>query len=289
MSFSSRLTSGSSSRSWGEGRPSIHSMTCVKAMRARSSGLASRTARPEEEGKGLVQRRCWEGAVTHIDRERADGRRRELRAMVSCGSDVLTDGELLELVLARTLTRQDPGPLRDRLLSRFTSFAGVMGATAGELRQVQGVTPAIASDLLLVGVAMRRTAAGACMGRAVLSSWAAVQAYLRVTQGHRTIEVFGVLLLDIRNQLIADEELWSGTINHAPAYPREIMRLALERGAANLLLYHRHPSGDPSPSRADIDMTRQIIEAGRTLSVGVHDHIIVGATSVASFKALGLI
>lgn len=125
--------------------------------------------------------------------------------------------------------------------------------------------------------------------RNVIASWSALLGYVRVALSHEPREQFRVLFLDKKNQLIADEQMNQGTVDHAPVYPREVMRRALELSASALILVHNHPSGDPTPSPADIDMTRQIVEAGRSLKVAVHDHLVVGREGVASFKALGLI
>ncbi len=157
-----------------------------------------------------------------------------------------------------------------------------------ELKAVKGVGAALALDLKLIHEATARMGRGEVARRTVISSWSALLAYARVAMAHAPREQFRVLFLDKKNQLIADEVMGHGTIDHAPVYPREVMRRALEVSASAVILVHNHPSGDPTPSAADIDMTRQVVEAGKPLKIAVHDHLVVGAQGVASFKALGL-
>ncbi len=174
------------------------------------------------------------------------------------------------------------------LLARFGSLSGVLSATLEELKTVKGVGEAVALDLKLVQELALRVGRDAVAKRPVISSWSALLAYVRVALQHEAREQFRVIFLDKKNQLIADEVMARGTVDHAPVYPREVMRRALELSACAVILVHNHPSGDPSPSRADIDITRQVVEAGKPLGVVVHDHLVVGRDGVASFKALGL-
>jgi len=146
----------------------------------------------------------------------------------------------------------------------------------------------LALDLKLLHEATLRTAREQVVRRPVISSWTALLAYVKTALAHETREQFRVLFLDKKNQLIADEVMNRGTVDHAPVYPREVVRRALELSAKSMIIVHNHPSGDPTPSRPDIDMTRQIIEAARALGLSVHDHLIVGRDGVASFKQLGL-
>ncbi|MGI9168902.1 MAG: RadC family protein, partial [Caulobacteraceae bacterium] len=212
-----------------------------------------------------------------------------LRERASMSFDALPDYELLELLLARALPRGDVKPTAKTLLARFGGLAGVLGAGTQELNAVSGVGASAALDLKLVHEATVRMGRGEVRGRTVISSWSALLAYARVAMAHEAREQFRVLFLDKKNQLIKDEVMNRGTVDHAPVYPREIMRLALELSASAVILVHNHPSGDPTPSAADIDMTRQMIDAGRPLKIAVHDHLVVGREGVASFKALGLI
>ena len=154
---------------------------------------------------------------------------------------------------------------------------------------MRGVGDAAALDLRLVQEAALRAAREQAARRTVISSWSALLAYVKTALAHEPREQVRVLFLDKKNQLIADEIVGEGTVDHAPVYPRELMRRALELSASALILVHNHPSGDPSPSSADVEITRQIVEAGRRLRISVHDHLVVGRAGIASFKALGLL
>ena len=209
--------------------------------------------------------------------------------MKAGGFDPVPDYELLELILFRTFPRGDVKPLAKRLLSRFGSLAGVFGASVAELCTVRGVGEAAALDLQSVQEAALRIARAPVARRTVISSWSALIAYVRVALAHEAREQYRVRFLDRKNQLIADEVMGQGTVDHAPVYPREVMRRALELSASSIILVHNHPSGDPTPSGADVQMTKQVIEAGKALNVSVHDHLVVGRDGVASLKGLGLI
>jgi DNA repair protein RadC len=217
------------------------------------------------------------------------GHRERLRdRAVAGGLGALPDYELLELFLYRSIPKRDIKPLAKALLARFGSLAGVLGASAAELKTVKGVGEAVALDLKLLQEATLRVGREAVGKRAVIASWSALLAYVKTALAHEAREQFRVLFLDKKNQLIADEVMGHGTVDHAPVYPREVARRALELSASAVILVHNHPSGDPQPSAADIDMTRQVIEAGRALRISIHDHLIVGRDGVASLKALGL-
>ena len=207
---------------------------------------------------------------------------------VAGGLPALPDYEVVELLLFRSVPRGDVKPLAKQLLARFGSLGAVLGATAADLRIVAGVGEAVALDLKLIHEVALRTAREQVVRRPVISSWAALLAYVKTALAHETREQFRVLFLDKKNQLIADETMNQGTVDHAPVYPREVVRRALEFSASAVILVHNHPSGDPTPSQADIDMTRQIAEAARHLRITIHDHLVVGRDGVASFKALGL-
>ena len=217
------------------------------------------------------------------------GHRQRLRTRAAISFAALPDYELLELLLARSLPRVDLKPIAKALLARFGGLAGVLGAEREELRTVPGVGIGVALDLKLLHEAMVRTARGEIRKRTVITSWNALLAYARVTMAGAPREQIRVMFLDKKNQLIADEVMNEGTVDHAPVYPREVMRRALELSASAVILAHNHPSGDPTPSTADVEMTRQVIDAGRPLRITVHDHIVVGRDGVASLKALGLI
>jgi DNA repair protein RadC len=231
----------------------------------------------------------WPPAPRPAARPHHLGHRERLRARAGLGGTAaLPDYEVLELLLFRSIPRGDVKPLAKQLLTRFGSVAGVLGASVEELKTVKGVGAALALDLKLVHEIGLRAAREAVARRAVISSWSALLAYVKTALAHEAREQFRVLFLDKKNQLIADEALGHGTVDHAPVYPREVVRRALELSASAMILVHNHPGGDPTPSVADIEMTRQVIEAGRALRISVHDHLVVGRFGTASFKALGL-
>jgi DNA repair protein RadC len=218
------------------------------------------------------------------------GHRERLRERAAIqGHDALPDYELLELLLYRSIRQGDTKPLAKALLARFGSFAEVLGAPEHLLREVKGVGEAVAADLKSVAAAGRRMARSAVVGRTVLGSWTQVLDYCRAAMAFEPREQFRILFLDKKNQLIGDEVQQTGTVDHTPVYPREVLRRAIELSATAIILVHNHPSGDPTPSRADIDMTKAVIEALRPLGISVHDHIIVGRNGNASLKGLQLI
>lgn len=210
----------------------------------------------------------------------------ELRERAAAyGLQTLAEAETLELYLCR-ITPADARALAEALLARFGCLPRVLGATIAELRQV--VDPATAVDLKLLHETTRRILAFPILKRCVLSSWSAVYAYLKLSLAGQAHETFRVLYLDKANQLIADALMGEGTVDHAPVYPREVMRRALELSASACCLVHNHPSGGANPSAADIEITRRVVEAGKALGVAVHDHFLVAGEEVVSFKALGL-
>ena len=218
-----------------------------------------------------------------------DHRSRLRERFVSGGPEAVPDYELLELVLFRAIPRQDVKPLARRLIERFGSFAAVMTAPPARLAEVHGIGAAVVTEIKIVEAAAARLARGRVMQRPVMSSWDAVLAYLRCAMSHSGTERFRVLFLDRRNALIADEVQGSGTVDHVPVYPREVMKRALELGASALILAHNHPSGDPTPSAADIEMTLRIETAARALDLALHDHIVVGDGREVSMRAEGYI
>lgn len=217
------------------------------------------------------------------------GHRERLRERATAGGlAALPDYEVLELLLFRSIPRGDVKPLAKQLLARFGSLGAVLGASPQDLRTIPGVGEAVALDLKLLHEASLRTAREQVARRPVISSWSALLDYTKTALAHEAREQFRVLFLDRKNQLIADEVLGHGTVDHAPVYPREVVRRALELSSSAIILVHNHPSGDPTPSSADVDMTRQVVDAARPLRISVHDHLVVGRHGVASFKALGL-
>lgn len=218
------------------------------------------------------------------------GHRERLRTRFrDAGMDALSDYEMLELLLFRALPRRDVKPLAKELLATFGSFAEVISAPAPRLGEVKGLGAAAITELKIVQAAASRLAKGAVQKRPVLSSWSAVLDYCRTAMAFADREQLRVLFLDKRNQLIADEVQQTGTVDHTPVYPREVVKRALELSATAIILVHNHPSGDPTPSRADIQMTQSIIDIARPLGIEVHDHIIVGKDGHTSFKGLKLI
>lgn len=218
------------------------------------------------------------------------GHRDRLRErFTEIGGDTLPDYELLELVLFRSIPRRDVKPVAKELIKRFGTFAEVLAAAPARLMEVDGIGAAVVTDLKIVEASGRRLVKGAVAKRPVLSSWTAVLDYCRAAMAFMDKEQFRLLFLDKRNSLIADEVQQSGTVDHTPVYPREVVKRALELSASGLILVHNHPSGDPTPSPADIKMTRDIIEVAKPLGIVVHDHIIVGREGHASLKGLRLI
>lgn len=226
------------------------------------------------------------------------GHRERLRERArGAGLSHLPDYELLELFLFRSQPQGDVKPIAKALLTRFGSLAAVLAASVEDLMTVRaedsrgrskGVGAETALDLTALHEISRRLALEEANKRTVISSWTALLAYVRLSLQHEPREQFRVLYLDKKNQLILDEIQNRGTVDHAPVYPREVVRRALELSASAMIIVHNHPSGDPTPSRADIDMTRQVVEAARALGLQIHDHLIVGREGVASFKQLGL-
>lgn len=217
------------------------------------------------------------------------GHRDRLRErFLKAGGEALADYELLELFLYRSIPRRDVKPLAKALISAFGDLGGVASAPLDRLTALDGVSDRIAADLKLLAALAERMAREQVIDRPVLSSWSALVAYCRTALQHERAEQFRVLFLDRKNRLIADEILGRGTVDHAPVYPREVMRRALALDAGALILVHNHPSGDPTPSGADIEMTRAIAAAGKPFSILVHDHLVVGRESTASFRSLGL-
>ena len=226
------------------------------------------------------------------------GHRERLRERaIEVGLANLPDYELLELFLFRSQPQGDVKPLAKALLDRFGSMSGVMAASledmltvrAADIKgQMRGVGKQTALDLCALQEVTRRAALDEVAKRPVIASWTALLAYVRLALQHEPREQFRILYLDNKNQLIRDEIQNRGTVDHAPVYPREVVRRALELSAKAMIIVHNHPSGDPPPSRADIDMTKQVIEAARALDIQIHDHLIAGRHGVTSFKQLGL-
>ena len=218
------------------------------------------------------------------------GHRQRLRQRFKEGGpEALPDYEFLELVLFRAIPRRDTKDLAKRLIARFGSFAEVINAPEPRLAEVKDVGETVIAELKLIRAAALRLMRGEILNRPALSSWSQVVEYCRAAMGFETREQFRILFLDKKNQLIADEVQQEGTVDHTPVYVREVVKRALELSATAIVLVHNHPSGDPTPSRADIDMTKQIIDAAKPLGVAVHDHVIVGKHGHVSLRGMRLI
>jgi DNA repair protein RadC len=219
----------------------------------------------------------------------ADHRKRLRDRFLTGGGAAVPDYEMLELVLFRAIPRQDVKPLARRLIDTFGDFNRVLTAPLIRLMQVDGVGEAVVTELKIVEAAAQRMARSKVIQSHVISSWDAVLDYCHTVMAHRETEQFRILFLDRKNVLIADEEQAKGTVDHVPVYPREVVKRALELNASSIILVHNHPSGDPTPSDADIQITGQIDQAARTLGITLHDHLIVGKSRELSFRAKGLL
>jgi len=218
------------------------------------------------------------------------GHRQRLRQrLMAAGPDALPDYELLELVLFAARPRQDVKPLAKALLARFGSFAGVISAPPALLAEVEGVGEAVVAALKIVRAAALRLERDEVMERPVIASWPKLMAYCQASMAREANEQFRVLFLNRRNELIADEVQQKGTVDHTSVYPREVVKRALELGATAFIMVHNHPSGDTTPSAADIAMTAEVREAAERLGIVLHDHVIIGRRGHSSFKTLGLL
>ncbi len=217
------------------------------------------------------------------------GHRERLRKRFLAGPDALPDYEMLELILQLAIPRQDVKPLAKDLIQRFGSFADVLSAEPAELMACDGVKETTAAALKLIREAAVRLARAEVLNRPVLSNWEALLNYCQASMAFHKTEQFRLLFLDRKNVLIKDEMQQRGTVDHTPVYPREVVKRALELQASALIMVHNHPSGDVTPSRADIDMTRQVREALKVVGINLHDHLIIGRGGHRSFKATGLL
>ncbi len=217
------------------------------------------------------------------------GHRERLRDRFRESPEALPDYELLELALFTAIPRQDTKPLAKRLLDEFRGdLTALFAASRDRLKQIDGVGDAVADQIAVMAAFIARTAKQPVKEREVLSSWNAVVAYCTRAMAGQTTEQFRILFLDRKNKLLRDEVHGQGTVDHTPVYPREVVKRALELGASALVLVHNHPSGDPAPSASDVEMTKEIVAAAKTLDIAVHDHLIIGRDRHASLKQLGL-
>ena len=211
------------------------------------------------------------------------------RKLLGAGPDALLDHELLEMTLFLALPRRDTKQLARDLIARFGSYAGAIAAPPAQLLEVAGLGEAGMAALKTVQGAALRLARAEVKDLPVLASWDRLLDYLTAVLARERIEQFRVLFLDARNRLIADEAQARGTVNHTPVYPREVVKRALELQATALILVHNHPSGDPTPSRADIDMTQEVKAAAAVMGIALHDHLIIGNGRHVSFRREGLL
>jgi DNA repair protein RadC len=239
----------------------------------------SKGEKPSPDGLGEAQAPHYLG---HRERAR--------QKFTSVGADALADYELLELVLQIVLPRKDTKPIAKELIQKFGSFSGVFGAPPARLAEVKGLGEISGTNLKIIQAAAQRFAKDRMVpDMPILGSWTALIDYCHAQMAFNNVEQFRILFLDKKNRLIADEVQQTGTVDHTPVYPREVIKRTLELSATALILVHNHPSGDPAPSAADVRMTRQINDVARPLGITVHDHIIIGKSGHSSMKGLRLI
>jgi DNA repair protein RadC len=250
----------------------------------------SANARDDDGAEAQSQPGLFEAPVKAAEAPSYHGHRERLRSrLMEGGSDAMPDYELLELVLFKAYPRGDTKDLAKRLIARFGSFAEVINAPDLLIEEVRGAGPRVVQELKIVRAAALRMMQRQVMQKPVLGTWSQVVEYCRASMAYEAHELFRILFLDKKNRLIADEIQGEGTVDHTPVYVREVVKRALELSSTAIILVHNHPSGDPAPSRADIDMTKHIIDVARPLGVTVHDHVIVGRQGHVSFRGMKLI
>jgi len=228
-------------------------------------------------------------AIKPKEKPQHTGHRDRLRARFLQAPDSLPDYELLELLLFMAIPRKDVKPIAKQLIDRFKNVNGVLNASLNDLQNIKGISETTAIGIKTIQAAGLRLLKQNIMGRPVLNSWQRLIEYVEAAMANENKEHFRILFLNKKNEIIADEVQQSGTVDHTPAYPREIMKRSLEVGATAIILVHNHPSGDPKPSEADIELTKQIIAAAKPFDILIHDHLIVSRNGTQSFKNLGLI
>jgi DNA repair protein RadC len=265
------MSARGSKRESTDARPAAAADTPGKAPDARSSDARSSDAKA--------------AAKPHYH-----GHRERLRQrLIDKGGEALADYEVLEVLLFAGNPRGDTKPLAKALLARFGSLAAVLAAGPDELKSVKGMGDGAVAGLMATREAATRMAREQAMDRPVISSWDKLLSYVRIQMAEQKVEQFRLLFLDRRNRLIADEAQGKGTVDHTPVYPREVVKRALDLGASALILVHNHPSGDPTPSKADVQMTRDVADAAKRLGISVHDHVIITRSGHTSFKTKGLL
>jgi DNA repair protein RadC len=228
--------------------------------------------------------------MTSAEKPHYHGHRQRLRdRFLNGGHTALADYELLEMVLFSARPRGDVKPLAKQLLAAFGSFSKVVTASPHELEQIDGVGDAVVAAIMTVQAATERMLREQVIDRPLIQSWSALLDYAKASMAHKKIEEFRILFLNRRNELVRDEVQQRGTIDHTPVYVREVVKRALELSASSIILMHNHPSGDPTPSSADIDITNQVVNAARSVGISVHDHVIISERGHYSFRANGII
>ena len=217
------------------------------------------------------------------------GHRDRLRQRFLKAPDSLADYEVLEMLLFNAIPQRDTKPLAKELIEKFGGLSEVLNAEEARLREVKGIKDRAVVELRLAREAGLRLSQAKVMKKDVIGSWAALLEYCAASMAHNPVEQFRILFLDRKNKLIADEVQQKGTVDHTPVYPREVVKRALDLNASALSLVHNHPSGDPTPSNADIEMTKRIVDTAKPLGIEVHDHLVVGKGRNASFRSLGLL
>ncbi len=218
------------------------------------------------------------------------GHRERLRQrFAQNGSSSLQDYELLELILFRLLPRRDTKPIAKAMIERFGNFPEAISAPSHLLEEIDGLGKTAIIDLKVILAATQRFSKESILDRPILGSWGELINYCNTQMAYETKEQFRILFLDKKNFLIADEVQQIGTVDHTPVYPREVIKRSFELSATALILVHNHPSGDPTPSKADIQMTKEIDNIAKPLGITVHDHIIIGRSGHSSLRGLKLI
>ena len=268
---------------------SILTVVVLAFVRARVSLTAMSARKGLSEQFGLINLPLPAGAETSAP-SGAEGHRERLRQrLLTAGPDSLNDQDLLEIILFLALPRRDTKPIAKALLARFGSFANAIAAPVNELRTIEHMKESGPAALKAVHAAALRLARAEVVNRPLLNNWDRLMEYLNAVLARERVEQFRVLFLDTRNRLLGDEAQARGTVNHTPVYPREVVKRALELQATALILVHNHPSGDPTPSRDDIEMTREVREAASVLNIVLHDHVIIGNGKWLSFRREGLL
>ncbi|WP_075996563.1 RadC family protein [Salaquimonas pukyongi] len=245
---------------------------------------------PLSTGDGFEEKTARGAGAPRSRKPHFHGHRERMRTKFArAGAAAMAEYEILEMLLYRSIRQGDTKPIAKRLVEEFGSLSEVLSAPVTRLTEIKGVGEAVALDLKLVQAAGALLASGSIRERPLLTSWTKVLDYCRATMAFEDREMFRIIFLDKKNRLIKDEVQQVGTVDHTPVYPREVAKRALELSATAIILVHNHPSGDPTPSRADIEMTKLIIDVLHPLGVTVHDHIIIGREGHASLKGLQLI